>query len=143
MAAAQQETQNKTALLAPQSGRTTEPLWPLEPRRALDALEEAGSWYFDDDGGGLKNFALSLDSCAPAGIARAFFALDLASYDAATCGVAVWLFDRATPLPSQQRGPPEAPRKLRRKWQKGGKTSRRHPSRPLWYAHKKCAPSCL
>src|SRR3990172_7852507 len=106
MAAAQKKTQAEP--LAPQNG-------PVG-RHAIDALEEAGGWYFDDDGGGLKNFALRLDAGTPAGIAQAFLALDLASYDAATCRLAVGLFDRAMPL-LPQKGRPAGPRKERRKRQ--------------------------
>jgi hypothetical protein len=133
MAAAQQKTQAEP--LAPQNGPAG--------GHALDVLEEAGGWYFDDDGGGLKNFALRLDAGTPAEIAQAFLALDLVSYDAATCRVAVWLFDRAMPLPPQK-GRPAAPRKQHRKPQKKGKTRRlQQPPRVLWPGARRCAPSCL
>lgn len=136
MTAAHHKTQNEAPLSAPQSA--------LPWRHcALDALEEASVWYFDSDGGGLKNFVLSLDAGALGGIVQAFLALDLAAYDATTCGTAVWLFDRAMPLPTPQKGFPVAPRKPRRKRQKCSKNGQGVSPRILWPTLRRCAPSCL
>lgn len=133
MTAAQQKTHSDKPLSFPQ---TASP-------EIRDALEEAGGWYFDADRGALKAFALSLDACAPDGIARLFAALDLASYDAATCRLAVWLFDRAMPL-QQKKRLPAAPRKRQQKRrQKRQKTGQGAPPRALWPSSERCAPSCL
>lgn len=133
MTAAQQKTHNGQSSPFPRA----------DSPEIRDALEEAGSWYFDADRGGLKAFALSLDSCAPGGIARTFAALDLAAYDTATCQLAVWLFDRAMPL-QQKKRLPAAPRKRQHKRrQKRQKTGQGAAPRALWPSSERCAPSCL
>ncbi len=120
----------------------------VSARSAIDALEEAGGWYFDDDEGRLKTFAMSLSpepfTCTLARIAQTFSVLDLALYDATTCKLAVWLFDQTTPLSPQQKGQPTAPQKPKRRRTLRRRTvTRRLSPQTLWPLPGKCASPFL